>query len=58
MARRYLTFDIETARITDNESDWTSQRPLGISCAATLPDDADQPILWHGGTDRSSPKDR
>lgn len=58
MGRRYLSFDTETARITDNESDWRSCRPLGIFCAATLPADADQPRLWHGGTDRSSPKDR
>jgi hypothetical protein len=56
--RRYLAFDIESARITDNASDWKSQRPLGISCAATLLADADQLTLWHGGTDRSSPKDR
>ena len=39
--RRYLAFDIETARITDNASDWRSHRPLGISCAATLAADAD-----------------
>ncbi len=55
---QYLAFDIETARITDDASDWKSQRPLGISCAATLLADADQPTLWHGGTDRASPKDR
>jgi hypothetical protein len=54
--RRYLAFDIETARITDDASDWKSQRPLGISCAATLLADADQPRLWYGGTDRVSPK--
>jgi hypothetical protein len=58
MKRHYLAFDIETARITENGSDWRSQRPLGISCAATLMADADQPRLWYGGTDRQSPKDR
>jgi len=58
MKRKYLAFDIETARIMDDASDWMSQRPLGISCAATLLADADQPRLWHGGTDRSSPKDQ
>jgi hypothetical protein len=56
--RKYHAFDIETARITDDASDWRSQRPLGISCAATISADAEQPILWHGGTDRSSPKDQ
>jgi len=56
--RRYLAFDIETAGVVENGSDWTSQRPLGISCAATLLADSDQPTLWHGETDRASPKDR
>jgi hypothetical protein len=56
--KRYIAFDIETARVAENESDWRSCRPLGISCAATLSADADQLTLWHGGTDRSSPNDR
>ena len=42
--------------ITDNASDWRSQRPLGISCAATLFAD-DELRLWHGG-DRANPNDR
>ena len=46
-ARRYLGFDIETASTT--KDDWRSQRPLGISCAATLLADSREPILWHGG---------
>ena len=56
--RRYLAFDIESAKITADTSDWRSQRPLGISCAAVLPADADEPILWHGGNDRTRPADR
>jgi hypothetical protein len=56
--RRYLAFDIETSMVMDDASDWRSQRPLGISCAAVLPADADDPILWHGGNDRRCPADR
>ncbi len=54
--RRYLAFDIETASTA--KEDWHSQRPLGISCAATLLTGADQAMLWHGGTDRRCPADR
>ncbi|MGO8752296.1 MAG: ribonuclease H-like domain-containing protein [Thermoguttaceae bacterium] len=49
--RRYLAFDIETAKITDDPSDWKSQRPLGISCAATLFSNANEPTLWFGGNE-------
>ena len=56
MTRRYLAFDVETARLP--EGDWRSCRPLGISCAATLPGDGREPTLWHGGTDRARPADR
>jgi hypothetical protein len=57
MKRKYLAFDIETAKVcSEEESDWRSCRPLGISCAATLLADADKAILWHGGSDR--PADR
>jgi hypothetical protein len=56
--RRYLAFDIETATACENGSDWRSCRPLGISCAATLLADSDQPRLWHGGDDRTRPADR
>ena len=55
--RKYLAFDIETAKIIDDASDWRSQRPLGISCAATLLGDSREPTLWHGG-DRANPNDR
>ena len=42
----------------EDGSDWKSFRPLGISCAATLAGDSDQPVLWHGGNDRALPADR
>jgi len=54
--RKYLAFDIETEKLT--ESDWRSCRPLGISRAATLPADREEPTLWHGGNDRTRPADR
>jgi hypothetical protein len=55
--RRYLALDIETTRVMEDASDWRSQRPLGISCAAVLPAD-DEPVLWYGGNDRSCPADK
>jgi len=54
--RRYLAFDIETTKIVQDPADWRSQRPLGISCAATLRPD-EEPLLWHGGS-RQNPADR
>ena len=57
MKLKYLAFDIETAKTTEEESDWRSCRPLGISCAATL-GGTDGLVLWHGGADRNSPADR
>ena len=58
MNRKYLAFDIETAKTTDDGIDWRSCRPLGISCAATLPADSKELVLWHGGKDRKCPADR
>lgn len=56
--RKYLAFDIETAKVVEDASDWKSHRPLGIACAATRLSDTDKTILWHGGKDRQHPKDR
>lgn len=51
MKRKYLAFDIETAKVTpEGGSDWRPYRPLGISCAATLAADTDELILWQGAT--------
>jgi hypothetical protein len=52
--RRYLAFDIETATKTEDGTDWRSQRPMGITCAATLLGDSNELRLWHGG-DRTHP---
>ena len=48
MARKFLAFDIETARISDSQADWRTQRPLGITCAAALASDTDAVRAWHG----------
>ena len=59
MKRKYLAFDIETAKqIPEGERDLKAYRPLGISCAATLASDADEPLLWHGLTDDGRPADQ
>jgi hypothetical protein len=53
MERKYLAFDIETAKpLPDDGANWQSCRPLGIACAATLLADTDELILWYGGKDR------
>ena len=48
--RKYLAFDIEIANpLPEGIEDWTSARPLGISCAATLSGDGSTTI-FHGKT--------
>lgn len=59
MKPRYLAFDIETAKdIPGEDFIWRPHRPLGISCAATLTSDLDQPVLWHGKMQNGSPAPR
>lgn len=59
MTREYLAFDIETAKDVPGENfDWRPHRPLGISCAATLAGDSDQPLLWYSKTRDESPDKR
>ena len=57
MARRYLAFDIETAKDVPGEDfNWRPHRPLGISCAATLGEpDSSEVRLWHGKTSDGKP---
>jgi len=51
MAHRYLAFDVETAKdVPGDDFNWRPHRPLGISCAATLASNANQPLLWYGKT--------
>jgi hypothetical protein len=59
VARQYLAFDIETAKDVPGEDfNWRPHRPLGISCAATLASDTDQPLLWYGKTRDELPEKR
>jgi hypothetical protein len=59
MERRYLAFDLETAKeVPGEEFNWRGHRPLGIACAATLPGDASEPRLWHGTTSDGRPAPR
>ncbi len=48
--RKYLAFDIETAKeLPGDFSLWRNHRPLGICCAATCASNA-EPRLWHAKT--------
>jgi hypothetical protein len=59
MARRYLAFDIETAKaVLGQDFDWKPHRPLGISCAAAFPCDAKEPIVWYGKNPDGTPARR
>ena len=59
MRRKYLAFDIETAKdVPGDDFDWRPHRPLGICCAAVLPADAKEPIIWHGRTHEGKPAPR
>ncbi|HLN86248.1 MAG TPA: ribonuclease H-like domain-containing protein [Candidatus Limnocylindrales bacterium] len=56
MARKFLAFDIETAKdVPGDDFNWKPHRPLGISCAATLASESEKPRLWYGGAAQSSP---
>jgi hypothetical protein len=57
--RRFLAFDIETAKIVpDEETNLLAHRPLGIACAVAVASDLADPIVWHGRDldGRPSPK--
>ena len=57
--RKYLAFDIEIAQqLPEGAPDWKAHRPLGITCAATMPSDAVEPRLWYAVTEKGLPDDR
>ena len=59
MSRRYLAFDVETAKQFPGDfSDWRKHRPLGICCAATVAGDTGEVRLWHGVSDDDRPAER
>ena len=43
--RRYLAFDIETAKPFPENRDWRAIRPLGIACAAAYGQEDPSPEL-------------
>jgi hypothetical protein len=56
MGRKYLAFDIETAKdVPGEEFIWRPHRPLGISCAATLASGSNQPRRWYGRSTDGTP---
>jgi hypothetical protein len=59
MIRKYLAFDIETAKdVPGDDFNWRPHRPLGISCAATLASDDESPRLWYGKLEGGTPSPR
>ena len=47
MSRQYLAFDIEIVKsLPDGLEDWKTQRPVGISCAATLTSEGELTV-WY-----------
>jgi len=55
MTRKYLSFDIETAKVLPEKvGDLHGHRPLGICCAATLTEDEGHK-LWFGKSSDGSP---
>lgn len=59
--RRYVAFDIETARLLpEGVTDILAHRPLGVSCAAAFLGDTKQTRIWHGRDEdgRPTPKMR
>jgi len=59
MGRRFVAFDIETAaNVPGPDFDWRSHRPLGITCAAALRSDTDDPIIWHAKKADGTPAPR
>ena len=56
--RKYLAFDIETAKeLPGDFALWRKHRPLGICCAATCASDR-EPTLWHSMTSAGKPASR
>jgi hypothetical protein len=59
MARRYLAFDIETAKILPADvDDLMAHEPLGIACAAALAGDRDAALTWYARLDSGAPAPR
>lgn len=54
--RRFLAFDIETAKVLPQEvGELLAHRPLGIACAAAVANDLPKPLVWHGRDESGRP---
>jgi hypothetical protein len=49
MTRRYVAFDIETAKVLpESVTDLMDHRPLGIACTAAVVSGREEPVVWYG----------
>jgi hypothetical protein len=56
MARKYLAFDIETAKvISGTDFNWRPHRPLGITCIASQSTECGEPRHWLSHTSSGTP---
>ena len=56
MGRKYLAFDIETAKdIPGVDFNWKPHRPLGITCIASQSTECEEPRIWMSHTDSKTP---
>lgn len=59
MSRKFIAFDVETAAdIPGTDFNWRPHRPIGITCAAALASDANEPVVWHARTADGKPAQR
>ncbi len=59
MRHRYRAFDLETVAVLPSDGhSWGTSGPVGISCAATVACDSDDPELWFGRGRRHRPTSR
>lgn len=57
MARKYLAFDLETAKVVQGRSfSLAKERPLGITCIATLKSGEESPGLWYSSDAQGKPE--
>ena len=59
MARKFLAFDIETAKdVPGPDFNWKPHRPLGITCIASQATDDKEPRVWLSRKDDGTPAAR
>jgi hypothetical protein len=54
---KFASFDIEIAKVmADDQPDWRSATPLGITCAAVALSGTGEPVFWHGTPQLTRPQ--